>query len=388
MKTKKLLVIALTLPLAMTTVSLAADGVDQFGVPEELYQERADLGEPVSDDSDDNPGYEAPSYQNPAQAHHAANLQEQALANDAELNTAADSVAEARQEQNLAEAALQQATSEQITCNDQLQAAIQTQTEAQAAYDNALASGDAAALEAATTNLEVANQAVMDAQKALDGADERYQARLGEYNEAQENCLQAENSYAEMLGNRTGVLAEEIRAMRQERKMGWGDIAHYLGVPPSYLGRKLGHTKNWKNQVNAPDTDPVDDEELVVQISEDEELQQATKRNTHTGWSTNHGLQTERGNSTRSGMGLAATSGDAGRASMSEVTASAPTARAMAARSADRSKAMIGATPHRRSSCTCRFPMGPVPRTTADMPKRTPALRAARTTQATGSTSA
>ena len=49
---------------------------------------------------------------------------------------------------------------------------------------------------------------------------------------------------------------------------------------------------------------------------------------------------------------------------------------------------MIGAAPMVRISCTCRLPIGPAPITTTDCPKVTPALRAARTTQANGSVSA
>jgi hypothetical protein len=53
--------------------------------------------------------------------------------------------------------------------------------------------------------------------------------------------------------------------------MGWGDIAHELGVHPSTLGLGLGHGKNNKNFSR-------------------QEIAEATARNTKTGYASGHGV--------------------------------------------------------------------------------------------------
>jgi hypothetical protein len=130
---------------------------------------------------------EEPAFNNPAQAQHAANLAEAAATGP----------------------------------SDELQEALENLAEAEKALEEAIASGDKAAIEAA--------------QKAYDEANEK-----------------AEGLAAE----ETGVTVEDIAAMRDEG-MGWGQIAHALGVDPSVLG--LGHGKG---------------------KSEDTEMEEATARNT------------------------------------------------------------------------------------------------------------
>ncbi|MBN1254590.1 MAG: hypothetical protein JXA50_04890 [Deltaproteobacteria bacterium] len=112
---------------------------------------------------------EEPAFNNPAQAQHAANLAEAAATGP----------------------------------SDELGEALENLAEAEKALEEAIASGDKAAIEAA--------------QKAYDEANEK-----------------AEGLAAE----ETGVTVEDIAAMRAEG-MGWGQIAHTLGVHPSVLG--LGH---------------------------------------------------------------------------------------------------------------------------------------------------
>jgi hypothetical protein len=99
---------------------------------------------------------------------------------------------------------------------------------------------------------------------------------------AEENLTEAQEAYAEELSERTGVLTGEIEAMRNTG-MGWGQIAHELGVHPGLLG--LGHTKRVRNREttglagphNAPDADS-------------DEIAEATERNPRSGWSKGHGV--------------------------------------------------------------------------------------------------
>jgi len=132
-----------------------------------------------------------PAFSNPAQAAHAENLAEASAAQ--------------------AEAAAAEAVAEADRRRDALD-------RAQEAFDNLPADATQADIDAAQAALDDA-QDVYDA--AVENADDRL-AGIG------------------------GTSVEEISALR-ESGMGWGEIAHELGVHPSALG--LGHTKmkNWKH---------------------------------------------------------------------------------------------------------------------------------------------
>lgn len=250
--------------IVTTTTTVFADpgdGVEEqdgLDIAEEIAGvEEDDVEGPLAPEADDDPAdiVEEPSYKNPAQAHHAANLQEQALAADPDLLDQADKVADAEKE-------------------------------------------EADLLE----ELEKAAE--------LYGEDSQEYKDLEEaYKEAQEETEKLQDAYADMLGERTGVLAEEIADMRQVQKMGWGQIAHYLGVHPKYLGRRLGHTKNWKGVVEEDEL--VDDG--VIEPGEpgdiDQEIAEATRRNTRSGWSSGHGVKTRSGDATGGGLGLSKASG-------------------------------------------------------------------------------
>lgn len=98
-------------------------------------------------------------------------------------------------------------------------------------------------------------------QEALDDSlanpnDEDLAARVEELEISFENTLAAT----------TGLLSDDIEAMRAAG-MGWGDIAHELGVHPSVLG--LGHTKTKHGFT-------------------EQEIAEATVRNTKTGLAMNH----------------------------------------------------------------------------------------------------
>ena len=76
-----------------------------------------------------------------------------------------------------------------------------------------------------------------------------------------------------------GVPAEDVISMRRSG-MGWGQIAHELGIHPGALG--LGHTKNkqygyQKSKMRGKN------------LGETGELEAITSRNLKTGWSKGHG---------------------------------------------------------------------------------------------------
>jgi len=88
----------------------------------------------------------------------------------------------------------------------------------------------------------------------------------------------AETAYEEALAEKIGVTNDEIAAMRASG-MGWGEIAHELGVHPSLLG--LGHTKGKANRHGV-------DKEYNAALADDE-LAEATVRTTGRGLALGHG---------------------------------------------------------------------------------------------------
>lgn len=187
----------------------------------------ADTGQTDNDISDGDDSL-APSFSNPAQAQHAANLAEEvASQSDEKLTSLQSAVEKAEQDLN-------------------------------------------AAVETNAAEAEI--QALSD---ALESAQEAYATEIAE---------------------RIGVVTGEIEAMR-ETGMGWGEIAHELGVHPGLLG--LGHTKREKNTVNkgfaAPGTHGGAVNSAAAEIAE------ATERNPRSGWSNGHGVGLNAGVDSTSG---------------------------------------------------------------------------------------
>ncbi len=145
-------------------------------------------------------------------------------------------------------------------------------------YDNPAQAAHASQLadEAALSDDDV-QQAFDDYQEALDAlGEEPTDEELAE--------VQAlEETYQEALSAVTGVIEADIEAMRTSG-MGWGDIAHELGVHPSTLG--LGHKRGG------------------MEFSE-QELAEATARNTRNGLAKGHGLGVHGGvGSSNQGLGI------------------------------------------------------------------------------------
>ncbi|MBI9080568.1 MAG: helix-turn-helix domain-containing protein, partial [Pseudodesulfovibrio sp.] len=140
---------------------------------------------------------EAPSFENPAQAAKAEALAEAAAEAAAEDN--AEAVA-------AAEAAVSDA-----------QTAVDT---AQAALDAAVEAEDAEAEDAAQADLDTALDSLETVQTSAD----------------------------ETLANAASVSVDDIASMRAE-DMGWGEIAHELGVHPSTIG--LGHKTREQAKVSS-----------------------------------------------------------------------------------------------------------------------------------------
>jgi hypothetical protein len=99
-------------------------------------------------------------------------------------------------------------------------------------------------------------------------AYDNYQEALDTYGEDSYITKNAEVDFTNKLADITGELDDDIEAMRASG-MGWGNIAHELGVHPSTLG--LGHAKN-QNSFS------------------DQEIAEATARNTKNGFATRHGV--------------------------------------------------------------------------------------------------
>ena len=97
--------------------------------------------------------------------------------------------------------------------------------------------------------------------------------------EAKKAYDEAQESADEKLAGFAGVPAEDVMSMRRNG-MGWGQIAHELGIHPGALG--LGHTKNkqygyQKSKMKGKN------------LGEIGELEAITGRNLKTGWSRGHG---------------------------------------------------------------------------------------------------
>ena len=149
-----------------------------------------------------------------------------------------------------------------LTAEEPDEEAIDAKTEAdqkKQAYEVAKQKLDSLKLQNATPQaIDAAELAVEGAKKAYDEAQERADEKLAEF---------------------AGVPAEDIMSMRRNG-MGWGQIAHELGIHPGALG--LGHTKNkqygyQKSKMKGKN------------LGEIGELEAITGRNLKTGWSRGHG---------------------------------------------------------------------------------------------------
>jgi len=178
-------------------------------------------------------------------------------------------------------------------------------------YSNAAQAMHAANLaEAASAQ---PNEATKEAAENLDSAREAYDTSRKEsladpenpelveaMQVAEKELEQARETYADRVGELAGVMGEEIQTMRQD-KMGWGQIAHELGVHPGTLG--LGHTKH-KGAL-----DPVAGIDASAKPDDpDAEIAEATRRDPKTGWNSGHGMAAAKSGSSKKGIGLPETS--------------------------------------------------------------------------------
>lgn len=176
--------------------------------------------------------------------------------------------------------ALSSAAADDITSPD-------LETEAPA-FGNAAQAQKAANLaqQAATsdTSLQDALQEVEDNQDTLQKAVSSNDPDA--ISAAREALARAESAYTDALADLTGVISSDIAAMR-DSGMGWGVIAHELGVQPGLLG--LGHDRGRQNHHGAmmagPDMHGIDQQELA----------EATARNMESGWSKGHGVGIQAG---------------------------------------------------------------------------------------------
>jgi hypothetical protein len=105
-------------------------------------------------------------------------------------------------------------------------------------------------------------------EEAIEAARTAYETALSDYETAQALA-------DEQLAAFAGVSPEEIQAMREEG-LGWGQIAHELGIHPGALG--LGHTKGVLNR-----------NRTAAMENEGSDLEAATARDLKTGWSKGAG---------------------------------------------------------------------------------------------------
>jgi len=105
-------------------------------------------------------------------------------------------------------------------------------------------------------------------EEAIEAAKTAYETALSDYETAQALADEKLAAFA-------GVSPEEIQAMREEG-LGWGQIAHELGIHPGALG--LGHTKGVLNRTRT-----------AAMENEGSDLEAATARDLKTGWSKGTG---------------------------------------------------------------------------------------------------
>lgn len=146
--------------------------------------------------------------------------------------------------------------------------ALQNSAQVQKAESLATAS-QAAAEKEAQTNVSKAESDLSAAQTAVDEATAANTAAPTAETAAALEAAQADLATAqEALDSATGALAEvsgvsqsDIEGMRASG-MGWGEIAHELGVHPGVLG--LGHTKQVEKQERARNSKGIDADEATA----------------------------------------------------------------------------------------------------------------------------
>jgi len=190
-------------------------------------------------------------FSNPAQAAHAANLSEEASA--------------------ALDGNVENAENDLEKVNTDLETAQTAKNNAKNTLDN---------LPGTATPQEIA-----DAQAALDHAEKA----LGV---AQTTKEIAQNALDQAVGELAGVSEKAVGDMRNSG-MGWGQIAHELGVHPGVLG--LGHMKHFTIDIATDLPAP----EL--------EIAEATRRDVKHGWAKGHGMATSVASSSKKGLGLAET---------------------------------------------------------------------------------
>jgi len=163
------------------------------------------------------------------------------------------SIAQVQKAENLAALTAEQPDEEAIDAKKEADQKKQAYEEAMQKLDTVMADQNATQLE-----IEAVRLAVERAKKAYEEAQESADEKLAEF---------------------AGVPAEDVMSMRRSG-MGWGQIAHELGIHPGALG--LGHTKNkqygyQKSKMKGKN------------LGETGELEAITGRNLKTGWSKGHG---------------------------------------------------------------------------------------------------
>lgn len=163
------------------------------------------------------------------------------------------SIAQVQKAENLAALTAEEPDEEAIDAKTEADQKKQAYEEAKRTLDTVMADQNATPQE-----IEAAGLAVEEAKKAFEEAQESADKKLAEF---------------------AGVPAEDIMSMRRSG-MGWGQIAHELGIHPGALG--LGHTKNkqygyQKSKMKGKN------------LNETDELGAITGRNLKTGWSRGHG---------------------------------------------------------------------------------------------------
>ena len=163
------------------------------------------------------------------------------------------SIAQVQKAENLAALTAEEPDEEAIAAKKEADQKKQAYEEAKRTLDTVMADQNATQQE-----IEAARSAFKEAEKAYEEAQESADEKLAEF---------------------AGVPAEDIMSMRRSG-MGWGQIAHELGIHPGALG--LGHTKNkqygyQKSKMKGKN------------LNETDELGAITGRNLKTGWSRGHG---------------------------------------------------------------------------------------------------
>ena len=163
------------------------------------------------------------------------------------------SIAQVQKAENLAALTAEEPDEEAIDAKTEADQKKQTYEEAKQQLDTVMADQNATQQE-----IKAARSAFKEAEKAYEEAQKIADEKLAEF---------------------AGVPAEDITSMRRSG-MGWGQIAHELGIHPGALG--LGHTKNkqygyQKSKMKGKN------------LGETDELEAITGRNLKTGWSKGHG---------------------------------------------------------------------------------------------------